>query len=132
MARARLWSCSAVKLNPEATGQYGGFSSSTLRRVETLSIATAGGALTMIGPDGQPSKLKRPSPCPMAARDWLRSAVFELEPGEYVVQMSGFAGDSAPLLFGLRPAATTTTPATRTSGWTRPRPSTTWRTSAMA
>jgi ABC-type Zn uptake system ZnuABC Zn-binding protein ZnuA len=92
----------AVKLNPEAGGQYGGFITPRVHAEEggDFVIATAGGALAISGPDGQPIAAEATLTLPDGCQGLAEAGVFELEPGEHLVQMSGFAGDSAPLLFG--------------------------------
>jgi ABC-type Zn uptake system ZnuABC Zn-binding protein ZnuA len=90
----------AVMLNPEAGGQYGGYIILHAEEGGDFVIATAGGALAISGPDGQPIAAEATLTLPDGCQGLAEAGVFELEPGEHLVQMSGFAGDSAPLLFG--------------------------------
>ncbi len=90
----------AVKLNPEDGGQYGGYILLHAEEGGDFVIATAGGALTISGPDGQPIAAEAAFALPDGCQGLAEAGVFELEPGEHLVQMSGFAGDTAPLLFG--------------------------------
>lgn len=89
-----------VQLNPEAGGQYGGFIILHAEEGGDFILATAGGALTISGPDGQPIEAETTFALPDGCQGLAEAGVFELEPGEYLVQMSGFAAEAAPLLFG--------------------------------
>jgi ABC-type Zn uptake system ZnuABC Zn-binding protein ZnuA len=90
----------AVTLNPEAGGQYGGYIILHAEEGGDFVLATTGGALAISGPDGQPIAAEAIFALPDGCQGLAEAGVFELEPGEHLVQMSGFAGDSAPLLFG--------------------------------
>lgn len=89
-----------VKLNPEAGGQYGGYINLHAEEGGDFVVATAGGALAISGPDGQPIEAEATFALPDGCQGLAEAGVFELEPGEHLVQMGGFAGASAPLLFG--------------------------------
>ena len=88
----------AVRLAPQADGSFGGFLKLHAEEAGDFALASAGGELTLTGADGQAVEVEET--LRLECSGLSVASIVELKPAEYVLGLSGFAGETAPLLFG--------------------------------
>ena len=88
----------AVRLTPQADGSFGGFLKLHAEEAGDFVLASAGGGLTLTGVDGQAVEVEET--LRLECSGLSEASIVELTPAEYVLRLSGFAGETAPLLFG--------------------------------
>jgi ABC-type Zn uptake system ZnuABC Zn-binding protein ZnuA len=88
-----------VKLAAQADGSFAGYIKLHAEKAGDFIVASHGGTLALTGPDGQ--AVAAEEMLALTCSGLSTAQVVELEAGEYLLQMSGFTGESAPLLFGV-------------------------------
>jgi ABC-type Zn uptake system ZnuABC Zn-binding protein ZnuA len=89
----------AVKLTAQADGSFAGYIKLHAEKAGDFVVASHGGTLALTGPDGQ--AVAAEEVLALTCSGLSTALVIELGAGEYLLQMSGFTGESAPLLFGV-------------------------------
>ena len=88
-----------VKLAAQADDSFAGYIKLHAEKAGDFIVASHGGTLALTGPDGQ--AVPAEEMLPLTCSGLSTAQVVELEAGEYLLRMSGFTGESAPLLFGV-------------------------------
>ena len=88
----------AVRLTPQADGSYGGFLKLHAEEAGDFVLASAGGRLALTSLDGQAVEVEET--LRLECSGLSEASIVELTPAEYVLGLSGFPGETAPLLFG--------------------------------
>ena len=88
-----------MKLAAQADDSFAGYIKLHAEKAGDFIVASHGGTLALTGPDGQ--AVPAEEMLPLTCSGLSTAQVVELEAGEYLLRMSGFTGESAPLLFGV-------------------------------